>query len=414
MCKKNINGTKKILLLIFGALFCVFCAMGIPTPIFASDEFAEDGYDPMFGVREGWAWPVVVIQPPEGWESPEGESVKYAMRAAERELSKKREAIRGKEVVFLFSSVSDSAELAERISTWRAMGVNLIVSFADDAFDKSLQYICRENGPNVLFTAGENIQVKNPTTGIPYPHLFALDFPYFARANALAELAASERPGIRAAVITDMMSDRLAKGASLNVSFLRARGLEALDISVPAFRQDQFISQVRDLESGGVRLFSVWLDAMATLSIWRTAYINRQGSMVCYSGNQHPILLDAEGLMIVDKDVLLERNESGRDGIITLLRDLFNRTPKFPVLAAKAYAVAKWSINAFEDADIVNADTLGKALGRVEEIPLMDEILSINPRTHRPMTRKFGVLRVENRAYKSHGSVEIFSDEISE
>lgn len=402
---------KSILLLSVSVLCCLFA---VQDALYAADEFSEEGYDPMFAVREGWAWPVVVVPPPEGWDSPAGESLKYAMRSAERELSRQRGGIRGKEVVFLFSSVSDTAELMERIRTWRAMGVCAIVSFANDAMNDSLYYICRDSGPSVLFAGGENIRVNNPSTGRPYRYLFALDFSYFARANALAELAASERPGAKVAVITDAMSQKLAKGAELNVVFLKSRGIDVAKISVPAFTHDQFIPQIRDLESGGARLFSVWLDAMATLSIWRTALTNRKGSAVCYAGGRQPILLDAEGLMIVDKDVLLERNESGKRDIITMLRDRFNRIPAEPVLSAKAYALAKWIISAYADSDTVDDVAIAEAMARVGGIPLMDEILSVNPDTHRPLSRKFGVLRVEDRTYKSHGSVEIFSSEVSE
>ena len=377
-------------------------------------SFAERDEDPMFAIKEGWAWPVVVIQPPEGWDGPAGESVKYAMRAAERAVSRQREGIRGKEVVFLFSSVADSAELVQRIRTWRAMDVRAIVSFASHEIDETLHYLCRDEGPSVVFAAGENLRVMNPTTGVPYRYLFALDLPYYARANALAEAAATEQPPKKVAVVSDMMSARLAAGAELNVDFLRARSLDVLNISVPAFRQDQFVPQIRDMESGGVRIFSVWLDAMATLSIWRTAYINRNGSTVYYAGNQHPILLDAEGLVVVDKDVLLERNEKGKGDIIRVVRDAFNKKTEEPVLSAKAYALAQWVIEAYRDAGVVDEASIADALGRVGEIPLMDEKIAINPSTHRPVTRKYGVLRVGGRQYQSHGSVEIFSAEVKE
>ena len=370
--------------------------------------------DPMFAVKEGWAWPVVVIGPPEGWDGPVGESVKYAMRIAERAVSRQREGIQGKEVVFLFSSVTDSAELVERIRTWRAMDVMAIVSFGGQSIDRTLHYLCRDDGPAVVYAAGEDLNVKNPTTGAPYPYLFALDLSHYARANALAELAATELPQKKVAVVTDGMSSRLAVGANLNVGFLRARSVDVLDISVPAFRQDQFVSQIREMESGGVRVFSVWLDAMATLSIWRTAYINRNGSVVYYAGDPHPILLDAEGLVVVDKDVLLERNEKGKDDITVMIRDLFDRKVADPVLAAKAYALAKWVIGAYRDVSVADEASIAHALGRVIDIPLMDVALAINPLTHRPTTREFGVLRVEGGEYQSCGAVEIFSAEVEE
>jgi hypothetical protein len=71
-------------------------------------------------------------------------------------------------------------------------------------------------------------------------------------------------------------------------------------------------------------------------------------------------------------------------------------------------------IEAYRDAVVVDEASIARALGRVAEIPLMDETIAINPRTHRPVTRKFGVLRVGEREYQSHGAVEVFSDEVVE
>lgn len=394
-------------------LVSAFAVLFAASPLCAA-PFESWEEDSMFAVKEGWAWPVVVIQPPEGWDNPAGESIKYAMRLAEREVSRQREGIRGKEVVFLFSSVTDSAELIERIQTWRAMGVMAIVSFGGGEVDRTLRDLCREGGPAVVYAAGEELNVKNPATGTPYPYLFALDLPHYARANALAEAAAAEQPPKKVAVVSDIMSSKLATGADLNVAFLRARGLDVLDISVPAFRQDQFVPQIREMESGGARVFSVWLDAMATLSIWRTAYINRNGSVVYYAGNPHPILLDAEGLLVIDKDALLERNEKGKRDMIVMIRDAFDKDITEPVLAAKAYAVASWVIWAYRDVSVTEEASIADALGRATEIPLMDGKLEINPLTHRPLTRAYGVLRVGNRQYQSYGAVEIFSEEVRE
>lgn len=398
---------KKILML----LFLLTILPGI-APAFAAH--VEDEEDALLGIKEGWAWPVVVVQPPEGWASAKGEAVKWAMRAAEREISLNREAIRGREVTFLFSSVANSAELAERLETWRAMNVAVIVSFGDDAVNETLSYLCRDEGPSVLFASGENLSTINRTTASPYPYLFALDLPYTARANALAELASTETPHKKVAVISDILSERLARGARLNVDFLRARGLEVLDLSVAGFRQDQFVPQIRDFESGGFRIFSVWLDAMAALSIWRTAYMNRNGSVVYYVGNMHRILLDAEGLVLVDPEVLLERNEPGKGDIIRRIRDLFNRETEEPVLAAKAYALGKWVIAGYLGAASSDKGPIAAALANAAEIPLMDQTLQVDSSTHRPTSRLFGVLKIEGREFRSFGSVEVFSREVTE
>lgn len=375
---------------------------------------AEIEADPMFAVKEGWAWPVVVIPPSGGWDAPEGESIKYAMRIIERQVSRQRGAIRGREVVFLYASEAGIDELPSRLRQWRGMGVRAIVSFGGIEIDTALQSMCRASGPSLISAEGEELSVIDPISKRPYKYIFALDLPYFARSNAIAEAISMEEPRRKTAVVSDLMSTRLARAADLNVRFLRARDVQTMDIAVPAFRQDHFVTQVYDLEAGGVRAFSVWLDAMATLSIWRTADLNKNGSVIYYCGRQHPILLDADGLFIVDKEAPLERNVQGRDAIAMMMHDEFNRTPADPVAAAKAVALARWVISAYEEVSAVDDATIAGALEHIKEIPLMDEQISIDPTTHRPVSRAFSVLRVEGREYASYAMVDVFSAEVKE
>jgi hypothetical protein len=375
----------------------------------AGEVRAADEDAPLLGVREGWAWPAVVIQPAEGWESDTGVSIKYAMRAAEREISVQRDAIKGREITFMFSDLSDAGELPRRLATWRAMKVYVIVSFAGDEINRPLMELCGSGGPSLLLAGGEEAKIRDPETGHPYQYLFALDLPYYARANALASAAAAERPERRVAVITDILSEKLARGAELNVGFLRSGGADALDLSLAAYRQDQFTPQVNDAIKGGYRVFTSWLDAMATLSIWQSSARRDPLVSVFYSGDRQKILLDAAGMALVDKDVLLERNERGKRDIILKIRDYFDRIPGDPVTAAKAYALGRWAIGAYASAAAAAGADIASELGRAKDIPLMDETLSIDPRTHRPRSRKFGVLRVADRNYESSGSVEVFS-----
>ena len=398
------------------SLFCVFLILLCSVFLSATASHAKviDEKDALLGVNEGWAWPVVVLSPPVGWESVDGEAIKIGFRMAEREISIKRDAIRGKEVTFMFSSVKTPDELVSRFKVWQRMKVAVIVSFAGGEIDKTLARICAGQGPSVIFLDGEDIVIRDPATGNPCPYLFALDFSYFGRANALAEFAAQEKPLKHVAVMTDLTSTRLAKGAELNRKFLRARGLQAQSFTVSGYKQDQFVPQVRDAEAGGVRIITSWLDAMATLSIWRTAALNQNGTKVYFAGNQQKLLTDADGLVLVDKDVLLQRNEEGKRDIIVKGRDMFAKEIKSPVIAAKACALGRWVIGAYSSAGSSAAGSIASSLSNVRDIPLMDELLSIDPRTNRPKSRKYGVLEVQLGKYKTIGSVDVYSIEINE
>ena len=399
------DSSKRMLYMVF-----LFCSLFLCTSL----SYAESQDEKLLGVKEGWAWPVVVLAPPSGWESSDGEAVKLGFRVGERELSAKRDAIRGREVTFMFSSVKTPKELESRFKLWQGMKVAVIVSFAGGEMDKTLVRMCSANGPSVIFAGGEDVVIRNPATGKPNPYLFALDFSYYARANALAEFVAQQKPLKPAAVITDLTSPKLARGAELNRKHLSSRGVLCQSLTISGYKQDQFVTQVREAESGGANVIISWLDAMATLSIWRTATLNKNNTIVCFAGNQQKFLTDADGIVLVDKDVLLTRNEEGKHDIIVKVRDAFVKEIKNPVIAAKACAVGRWIIEAYSASMTSQMSAIASALANVKGIPLMDEVISIDPRTNRPKSRKYGVLKVESGKYRSIGSVDVYSIESGE
>jgi hypothetical protein len=366
------------------------------------------------GVKEGWAWPVIVIQPPEGWESPAGESVKYALLAAEREISLSRGAVKGYEVTFMFSSVTMPSELAERLGTWRNMKSLAILSFGGQEMDIELKRLCATQGPAVIFAGGENLAIKDPGNGLPFPYLFALDYTYFARSNALAEFARQRADGKSVAVLTDRLSEKLARGAQRNADLLRKNGVDAFIYYLPAMTQNRFNAQIEEAVSSGAGVITSWLDAISVLSVWRTLYLGSSEVTVCFSGEKHNILLDANGLVLVDKDDVLNNSEDGKRVVVTKTLDFFGVSPRDPVLAAKAYALGKWAVKGFINSDGTGALSVASALSRADGIPLMDETLSVDPGTHRPKSRKFGVSEVRGRTYKLIASVDVYSSEVVE
>jgi hypothetical protein len=382
--------------------------------VFPAAGFADDPDDArsLLGVKEGWAWPVIVVPPPEGWESPKGESIKRAMRTAEREISLERDAIKGREVTFMFSSVSDPIELKSRLASWRAMGAAVIVSFGGGGVNESLAFLCRDGGPSLILSGGESNDLMGP--GGPYKYLFALDFPFYARANAMASAVAMEHPSSEAAVFTDILSERVNRGADLTVKFLGRAGVSASKISITAYTQDQFSPQVREMESSGVRSYLCWLDAMATISIWRNLEYRNSGSTVYFPGPPREIMAASDGIVVVDPYTTLERDEKGKYDITKKIRDSFDVIVGDPVAAARAYALAKWAISAYRAVPSGNAAGLAEALANASGIPLMGETLSISAKTHRPAARKFDLLRVSDGHFQSYGKVDVFSEEVSE
>lgn len=386
-------------------IFLLLFVLGVPV------VWAQNGIS---GVKEGWGYPVVVIPPEKGWESKDGNSIKWALRLAEREISMKREGIRGHEVTFMFASVQKKEEIKDRLSIWRRMNVAVILSFAGGGgVDQTLRQLCGENGPAVLFVEGENINLSSGDVK-PMPYLFALELPFFFKANAFAERASQAKKSNQVTLFSDIQSTQIARGARLTDALLSAKKIPSTIMWVPAFQQDRFIIPINEAVSSESSTFISWLEGMGTLSIWKSLRTDRIKAQLWYAGIKHPILLDASGIVLVDKDVLLERDIQGKRDISMRIRDLFNRIPDNPVMAAKAYALGSWAIQSYQNSKGRSATALAEQLSLSRNIPLMGENLDIDPGTHRPVSRRVGFLRIADRKYKSDGSVSVFSRNVTE
>ena len=169
--------------------------------------------DTLSGVKEGWGYPVVVIPPEKGWESNDGRSIKLALRLAEHQISIQREGIQGREITFMFASIQKKEEIKERLPLWKQMKVAVILSFADGGgMDQTLRQLCAEKGPAVLFAEGENINLLSADAK-PLPYLFALELPFFYKANAFAERAVKEKQTRQVTLFSDIKSTQIARGA---------------------------------------------------------------------------------------------------------------------------------------------------------------------------------------------------------
>lgn len=370
--------------------------------------------EPLSGVKEGWGYPVVVIPPQKGWDSADGRSIKLALRLAEHQISAQREGIEGREVTFMFASMDRQEEVRKRLPVWKQMKVAVILSFAGGgATDQTLHRLCAQKGPAVLFAEGENIGLLSADAS-PLPYVFALELPFFFKANAFAERATKEKLSQQVTLFSDVKSTKIARGARLNESLLLGKKIPSSIMWVPAYQQDHFTLAIDEADSGKSATFISWLEGMGTLSIWKKLNTGRLDTRLWYAGKKHPILLDAAGLVLADKDVLLERDIKGQKELSMRIRDLFNRVPENPVIAAKAYALGMWAIKGYQAGGEMTAKALTERLALVRQVPLMGEFLDIDPSTHRPISRRVGFLKIADRKYKSDGSVSVFSRNVAE
>ena len=365
------------------------------------------------GVDEGWSWPVVVLPPSNGWENDKGRSIKFAMRLAERGVSIERAGIAGKEVTFMFASAINKDNLRQRLEQWRRMGVYLIISFADRTIEDELNRLCASAGPSVIFSSGSEQRLIGNTTK-PYDYLFALDLPFYSRSNAFVARAQMVKAR-QSTVYSDVLAKRLAQGAVNTRDLMRKSGISSDVLWIPAYKMDQFSIPTGEAIASGTTVHISWLDGMATLSLWKKIAPHRSAMKLWYAGRAHNMLLDAEDLLLVDPDQPIKADVEGRRRLSLLVRDYFNQTVTQETDAAKAYTVARWGIDAYRRAKrATNKESIAVALTQSSNIPLLNETIAIDPRTHRPRTRDVGFLKIENRRYIDAGKVKIASFNVRE
>lgn len=365
------------------------------------------------GIAEGWSWPVVVLSPPNGWESVQGRSIKFAMRLAERGISIERAGIAGKEVTFMFASPVNSDNLKQRLEQWRRMGVYLIISFAGGSIENEINRLCASVGPSVIFSSGSEQRLIGENMK-PHSYLFALDLPFYSRANAFVARAQVAKTR-QSTIYSDILAKRLAQGAVNTRDLMRKNGINSDVLWIPAYKMDQFSIPTGEAIASGATVHVSWLDGMATLSLWKKIEPHRSPMKLWYAGRAHNMLLDADGLLLVDPDQPIKSDVDGRRRLSLLVRDYFNHSLSDEIDGAKAYTLARWGIDAYKRAkQTTNNESISVALSQSSNIPLLNDMISIDPRTHRPKTRKLGFLKIKNRAYIDDGNVTVESFSVRE
>lgn len=347
---------------------------------------------PLSALKEGWGWPVVVLPPEGGWNSPAGQSVKWALRTAEREVSLTHQGVHGRDVVFLYAPVDTKEEALKRLPQWRAMGAGAILCFASGDLEAGLIQACAYQGPSLILAGGEERRIRDPK-GKPCPYLFALDLYRNYRANAFAALAGSQGKELMG-ILSDPYAVDLARTARLSARFLEKRGVPSRSFWMSGQGDDEMGVRLAEMESSGARRVICWLGGMGTRSLWKTAAYYRKSLKVWHGGPYDPLLQGAEGVLYLEQDAPLQERLKAQDALRwNVLRKTRVRVTDL-VLAGKAYALGHWAIGAFLEAGTNAPAPVAAALARNRDVPLLGETLSINPGTHRPHQREVGVMRI--------------------
>ncbi|MEA3283978.1 MAG: ABC transporter substrate-binding protein [Synergistota bacterium] len=343
-------------------------------------------------VEEGWAWPIAVIPPSDGWDSPSGRSVAPVVEYAQGLVNDSIEGIKEHDVFFRLESgdVFDSSDMAR----WRKEGFLAVISFADERVNRVLADSWRQGDP-VLLLADDSSTVLRDEKEVVKAGLFSLDLHDSYVTRAAVETAVSILPpASEVGLLSDRLAEYLSRGARAVSRGLREGGLNSQVFWVAGGGTDSFSMMAQEMLGFGSDMVVVWMTDMAAREFYRQLRV-LDGSVPVWSGGASlDGIVGLEGIMTADQDLPLRLDKA----IKTLKTDVWDatrvRVPDSP-LAAKAYACCQWVFQGLKDVQKADPEHLAKVMASTKGIPLGSENLEINPVTHRPSVKKVAVIRAK-------------------
>jgi hypothetical protein len=369
-------------------LLAVFCASFL---LAEPGCAAAKGIDP---VGEGWMWQIAVIPPSEGWNSPQGESVWMALAFAAGEVNESHGGVNGHDVRFFQVTLPEREDLPldlpGMLREWKTRRVIAVLSFADDETNLSLMPLLRVEEMPLLLAWGEWISLRDGD-GQPEPFVFALSlFRRFRMISLVEELRRTVPQGTGIVLVADRLDPVLAASSALLTRLLQDRGFVPLPVWIAGAGDRDVRFRLREAENAGGEILVSLLDVMGTLDLWRQIKETGSPLAIWYGGSMSPLLADRKGLVLSDQDELLLRDPSLR-GFRLRIWDVLRVHVADAALAARAYALARWFFSGLRETPPSDIARLPEKLGNATGIPFGEEILSIDPATHRPRERRVAV-----------------------
>ena len=352
-----------------------------------------------------WVWNVLVIPPSGGWDSEPGKSINSALSWCEREISESSSGVGGHDVRFIRAQVSGD------VGAYRALGLNYgretiaVMSFAGlSELDRVL--VSRMAGRDVplLLAGGESVLFDN--VGGPIVNVFALDMFRDYRAAAFSEYARTlyDRQK-RIALAASRFTVNQEREAKICYDLLDKAGFMPMPYWSDASVRDSYAMMSEEIESfvgeqAGVVIS--FMGSMGAREIWRNFMRLRSNWRLWNCAEPDSTYLSCRGMIFADQNILLE----SKGGFIETKRLLW-RTRAIQVQdsawAGKAIALYEWLKRAVElmpqPVDAMPRQQLLRNLARVQAIPFGNQVLSINPETHRPSERSVFIVEVRDREY---------------
>lgn len=359
------------------------------------------------GIREGWAWPVLVIPPSQGWDGPIGGSVSPVITYIQSKVNDSVRGIRGRNVIFELKK----GEVEDPLSSWeiwRKAGYRAVLSFGDADLNGALVASWRPGYPPLLLADDSYTEVRSPSGAI-LEGVFALQLQRSFITRAAVERSSSVLPAAsEVAVFSDMLTPYLSRAARATSDGLTQKGLYPEIFWVAGGAQDSYNMVIQEMLGFGADLMVIWMDDMSTREIYRQLRAENKAIPVWSGGASSSGVVLLDGIYTADQDWPVIKQERELRRLRTDVWDATRIRVKDPLVAIKAYAACSWIIGALGDSDDDGTISLiVKSMASVKGIPLAGQVLDVNPLTHRPAFREVSVMKADGGVWIEEGTLSL-------
>jgi hypothetical protein len=232
------------------------------------------------------------------------------------------------------------------------------------------------------------------------PFVFALDLFRDYRCRAFANYASKTmEPSARLGVIGSRFTLNEEREAKICFDLFSDAGFMPMPYWVDASVTDTFGMVEQEIKDYSNGVLISYVGGMSSKEIWRGIMGHQSPYRLWYGGVPDRSFLSFKGMVFADQNLFLD----GLGGFEALKRDLWTSRVLFvadKVAAGRADALAMWLIRALHALPgTSDSSGLFSRLENVRGIPFGNQILDVNPRTHRPRSRRVWILEVRDREF---------------
>ncbi len=350
---------------------------------------------------ESWTLDICVVPPDNGWDTPEGSTIRSVLEWHKIEISESGRGVRGHDINFVYLPAlnEDTAATADLQITNRTAA---LICFASDPIGQILTRRINSNPNNVplLLSGGEEVLLFEKER--IHPFAFALDLYRDYRAAAFADYTTKTvDEKARIGIIASRFTVNQEREAKICTELLDNAGLMPLPYWVDASVTDSFEYIAQEVKNYSHGVLISFTGSMAVKELWRVIAKNHSPWQLLYCGRPDNSFLSFRAMIFADQNLLLDKHEKFED----LKRQLWNtRALKVTdlVAAGRANALAIWATKALDTMpELGNFDkrVFIASLEKVQGIPFGSQALDIEPTTHRPKKRTVRIFEMRDRQF---------------